>query len=274
MTNRRIERTDSKRSMRTVVIFCFAVFLLITTSVAIKFALLWSQNKFDSSHSFVLEIKNKNDAELIIFSPEEKSVSFLKVNDKNLAKRTLSRELGVPVDAIIPGDHIYNSQSELASYLFSLTFRLNSDTKELTPFDYLRLALFAQSADLSKSSKKEITLPLSDPEVNLIIGDMFYDKSILRDDVSLEIINASGILGAGNEVARLFGHIGVNVVAVRTSSEIKKPSTLSYFGGKTYTLKRISHLSDLEPAELKGEHIADIVLTIGDDKIFTAIFKK
>ena len=128
--------------------------------------------------------------------------------------------------------------------------------------------------DALNESKKEITLPLSDPEVNLIIGDMFYDKSILRDDVSLEIINASGILGAGNEVARLFGHIGVNVVAVRTSSEIKKPSTLSYFGKKTYTLRRISHLSDLEPAELKGEHIADIVLTIGDDKIFTAIFKK
>ena len=106
---------------------------------------------------------------------------------------------------------------------------------------------------------------MSESEIDQAIAGMFYDPTMVSENAGVEIINASGVFGVGNSLARIISNIGGHVIVVRNSSKTEKKSSITYTGEKGYTLSRISKLTGVTPELYSKDQLADITFTIGKD---------
>ena len=268
------------KTLRMGFVFLGLVFFLIISSFVSKLIGVARLSVFDGEHRFTVllqEVLDKEKNTLISFAPDTKSISVLTVGGVDNANvHKISLILGVPIDGFVVFSSLQNkknvnSGSYIQSFLRQGALQQDILQTNLTFFDFARLWFFTRSISdyeivYDSYSISLSTDALSDAVLDKLAGELFMDDTLSKEKMSIHIVNASGVTGLGNRIARLFTNSGGNVIAVSTGENILSKSEVGYTGKDSYTLKRVIKLLDCKAKILKNQAISDIVITVGIDK--------
>ena len=263
----------SRYGLKPLILFALVVLFLFLLSLIVKTAALIKVSKFDSSHSFYLEIDksyNLSDGfEIIGFAPDRGSVSVLDVRAKKGLPplQSAPQSVGIPIDARIifksRNDYLNFSQNpKIDSRMFYLLSHRNYEALGITPIDLFRLWIYTLGVKADNTAFKRIKLPLAREKLDQLVSLMFADYSLSLKKESIEIINDTNISGLAARLARVIINIGADVVMV-SSQTANSASSISYFGKRTYTVDRLHALFGYKLIKMPKPGIADIIINIG-----------
>lgn len=276
------KKTVHSENLKIVVVFIIFIFFLILGSLIIKLITIYKNSLFDGAHKFTIMIsyqQSKNDKEIISFAPDTRSISVLKLSGDAVDKSTV-KTLSIPIDAnVFLIDTKNDSKNVVKSQLQSVLFSYNKIKTDLTIIDLIRLWLFAASTAPHDITTKEISLTKDNIEAQKLIMDttltpqFFTDYSLASEQVSIQIINATGINGLGNRLAKLISNMGGNVISVITSDSLSNRSSISSYKKNTYTVQKLSSFLKLPTKEEQNTGLFDIVILVGKDKALDILSK-
>ena len=259
-----LKKKVGNNNIRLAGLFVVLVFGLIILSIFFKFLLLVKNSKFDGNHRFTVGFVTKTSSNIISFSPQNKSISLLKISG-NIADKNLSRFLEIPVDVTIYNYNKFDN-SKISPSLWKLFFDMGEHSN-LNSYDLLRLVLYTQTVSGSSIYEKNISANDSEEDKQVLVSSLFQDTTINQENVSVEIINATSIYGLGNRLADLITRIGGNVVLVSSSDSSSKYSKIFYSKNKTYTVEKLGSFLGIVPQKSNQSGIADVIIIIGQDKL-------
>ncbi|GEM_PF-812713 len=271
--------TSNGKTLHMAFLFLGLVALLIIGSFISKVVHVAKQGLFDGQHrlTILFESKPAEKGTLISFAPDKKTISILEIEGEAFDYKKLSVGLGIPIDGYVrlsapiakQSDALQNG--EILSLLKKGLFGNDVLQTNVTPIDFVRLWLFTKSIPGYDMTEEKYRLAsLSDELVNTgldkVVALLFADKTLSEEKVSIHIINASGVTGLGNKLARLLTNSGGNVVAVSTGNAILPRCEIGFIEEDTYTLEKIEKLLGCKTIQMKKQTISDIVITLGKDK--------
>lgn len=265
----RYKKVSENGSLKKVFIFISLVSFLVFISLSIKFYLLVKRGRFDGVHQLNLAVKAKNESAIISFNPNTQFIyAFLISKSSDFPK--FKKTLNLPVDGEISFEkgEILTKAEDIDNLVRDSIF--SHSNSNLTVLDFVRLYIFSKTIPSSSISFVK-TDQTNTNNIDKITSVKFLDNKISEEKASIEIVNATGVTGLGSKFAKIITNIGGNVISVTSGNEEKK-SSISFFGGKTYTLERLSSILKLEPYEMKTPQISDIVIILGKDKESMDIF--
>lgn len=268
MSKTESSQKQKKRSIYQAVLFLAFFLLVITVATIIRLTILFTHASFDNVHRFTLGIiQSATAAQIVSFSPETQSISFVDIAGKNNAYE-LGKNLEVPVDSYVDDAGIKNGN--ISGFLTSILFRLDTLRHEgINQADVYKLLLFARGVKSSSVIYDHFHLPLDDVS-SLRMQPLFVDHSIFQSGETIAIVNVSNMPGKGTALAKVLANIGGNVIAVSSGSP-EAASGIYYKGKPTYTVEKIQKLLRM-PLHKDAPPISDILIKIGKDQAVSTNF--
>jgi LytR cell envelope-related transcriptional attenuator len=268
-----VKKTAQKnnKSLKTFFLYIAIVVVLVIVSLAIKGFFLIQESKVDPSHHFTLAVLHQNSVkEIVSFQPETPSVTTLVIKNSNISYYLLAKEYGIETDGYIQA--VGNISPDATIFLWESIIHSALWKSNLTLFDKIRLFFLAKNVTANNKTTESVTLANQNSAQDPVILNALSDQDIANENVSIEIINATNVTGFGQRLARVLTNSGANVVAIETAEQTQKKSTITYFGNESYTLNFVQKLLGIKARTFARQRIADIVITLGYDKINTAAF--
>ncbi len=264
--------TESK-SLKTFYLYLLIVIILVGISLIIKGIFIIQQSKFDASHDFTIAItKHEKVKEIIAFHPQVPAISVLAIKDNNVPYSALAKDYGITPDGYIQVGDNTPVGTDVTALMWLSVVHTASWQCNVTIFDKARLLLFSKSVTTNNKSIENISLVSQDPSVETTLTNALTNQSIADENISIQIINATDITGFGQRLSRVLTNMGANIVEVSTAQNTQAKSTIQYYGENSYTISRLQKLLGIKAAEISKQPIADIVITIGNDKHYTTEF--
>ncbi|MBI2195989.1 LytR C-terminal domain-containing protein [Candidatus Daviesbacteria bacterium] len=261
---KRKKKKEEGQTLRLVFVFFVLVGLLLVGSVLVKLATVIEKSRFDGAHRFTVEFtsKDKPFTKVVSFAPDTRSISIITVQNA-AAIPQISKFLGIPIDTRVRLNNRYNE--DIPQQLKTMLFYFNNFETDLTFIDLFRLWFFAKGVPSSSFTLREISSSLDEAAIDRTSSSLFLDYTLSRENISIQVINGTGVLGLGNRLARLITNTGGNVVSVETAESLVEKSELSFHTEKTYTLEKLKKILGFQTRKLEEKGIADIIITIGQD---------
>lgn len=297
-----------KRVARTVVFFVLLVFLL---SIFIIF-LLAKRNSFWDAKSHLNVVINSSPLLVLSINPprnfyltsldenlyvEVGDLGFyrlgkvfelgeLKGEGSGLLRRTIQKELGVPIDVVINFDDAkvdfsLENSAALKSFLGKKVENatIKAGGNDLVKWDFFSIyfsGLIDKLVLVEFKAFKKGSLP-DGQEVDIIdqtklfkFRDYFLDEKIVDDGLSIVVWNSTEKKGLGKQTADILTSMGLKVVDVSsTDLKIESKNCLLMANAevsKTHSFKRTRLIFECDSEETIDEEIrADMVLIMGGD---------
>jgi hypothetical protein len=268
---RKVTVHESK-SLKTLYLYALVVLTLIGISLAIKSFYIFQESKFNSAHDFTVAlIQQKSVKEIVAFHPETPSISILSMQSK-IPYDALTQEYGIATDGYIQTQDSVGIETNLTTFLWSSLLHTASWQSNLTVFDKIKLLLLSKNVTTNNKTTNEINLSNQTTDTNTIIVTALTDQNLASENISIQIINATGVSGLGQRLERVLTNMGANIVDVSSTDKEQKKTTIAYFGNDSYTLDRLKKFFGISATKLSKQTIADIIITIGNDKRNTKEF--
>src|SRR6185369_8042829 len=250
---------NDNNSIKTFFIYAAVVFFFILISLTLKAILIMQDSRFEGKNQFILGVvSNQTVKEILVFHPSEKTALIIRLQGKDLRLSSAGKTLGIITDAKV------ETVSDLpmvdpAATMRAIAFHYYSLKTNLTIFDAVRLLIFSQKLSPNNQTTKEIVLS-KDMFSADSLANLFTDQKIFSENVSIQIINASGTPGIGKRLEIALTDLGCNVISVTTARDNQKSSKMQFFGKETYTMTKLKRTLDFPTEEMKNQPIADIVI--------------
>lgn len=252
-----------KNNTKIAVFFVIFVCLVILTSFILKATYVVQQSRFDGDSRFTISISNNKKLQILSFSPNTNSISIIKLAGEieNLNIRQL---LAIPIDGFVQADFL-DINKGAAALMSSIFWDFGNVKTNLTIIDILRLTLFFSTVSSKNVITLDISTSLTTVDIDKIIGEFLSDEKIEKEDLSIEIINATSVTGLGARLARLITNTGGKVVQVSSENVSRQKSMILYNGDITYTVKKLSKVLGFKLVQMNRQSIGDITIIIGED---------
>lgn len=223
-------KKSSRSNMFYIVILIFTILILTIISLGIKFVKLLSDSVF-TTPSFNVLVLDQN-ARVIHVDKKNHEIAIFQIDN---AGQEISRltNLGaaltfrVPIDARIT----YDSDSKVDNKrFFSLKHIANSlfgssgaQYKKMNASDVMKMYLVARSIERGQMKivrREEKYLKQPNKDIDEELTDAFRDETIVNEQVSVEVVNATGIPGFGSRMSQILENAGYNVIAVRNGEKV------------------------------------------------------
>lgn len=241
--------------------FSFIVLGLIFFSFILRVLILLGESKFDGVNSFTVLVNQKNEKQVVNFSPKNQSISILNVKDRE--GQNLGTSLEIPIDGSFFSEEKINGKN-LSSALSRNIFNFKNQ-KELNFMDFLRVFLFTNTVKQNAITEATISKDSDIQEFLRIISSFFVDPVILEEKQNIEVINATDVSGLGNRLANLITNMGGNVILVSTGDKAERSEVL--YIKKTYTAERLAKVLRFKLTQTKKKSIPDVIIIIGKDAL-------
>ncbi|MBF8249823.1 MAG: LytR protein [Candidatus Levybacteria bacterium] len=255
----------------TKIAIVFFVFLIFIVGISLIFKLITviRDSQFDDSKRFTLSITNGRNLEVISLNPAAKDIIVFKLSN-NINPAEVGRLLEIPIDGSIANSSLDLNQ-KINPLFINAILNYNRLKTNLTIIDLFKLAMLARTIPESSVNIK-IVGDTSLLELDKLVGHLAGDAFIEKDNQTIQIINATGVGGLGNRLARLITNMGGDVIIVATDDSLRKSSSISYIDDKTYTVERLQKILGYEVIRGQDNVVADITITIGEDRVNSAPF--
>jgi hypothetical protein len=261
------------KSLKTFYVYAVIVLALICISFAIKMVFIFQQSRVDPSHDFILAIVQQKSVKAIVaFHPETPGISVLLIQDNNLPLAMLAKKYGIATDGYVIEQDQSAMSSDMTTFLWLSLLHTATWRSNLTAFDKIRLLFLAKNVVTNNKTLESINLSQQAPDTNTVIASALTDQDLASENISIQIINATGVSGLGQRLGKLLTNMGANVVDVSSAQNTSQKTTIAYFGNESYTVDRLQKFLGLTATKLSKQTIADIVITIGNDNSNTIRF--
>ena len=244
--------------------FIGLVIFIVIISFIFKVFWVVKESQFDGTNKFNLQITDSRGTGVISFSPKEKSISILKIEEN--MQGSLAKNLKVPIDGYLNLKNKNFNYSNISSSLFINIFSLPSTHINLTYFDIIRLSLFTRTVSPNFIYERKLVKEYSDLQKSTILSLTFKDPAIVAESMSIEVVNGTEVSGLGTNLANLVTNMGGNVVLVG-SKDLQKESKIIYFKKNSYTAKKLSNNLNFPLEETGSRGLADVIIIIGEDSL-------
>ncbi len=267
----RKKRRENKDNLNLVIIFCIFVFFLVFISLSVKIISIIGRSSFDGNHRFTISIGKHNSnmsTEIVSVSPETQVMTHIAI--PNLTISQAQKRLEIPID----GEIVYSNGDKIGTNtdFGKAIINYNSISTNLTIIDLIRLWLVVKT--IPASNQKEIVF--DSQESDLVLDKMSYsllsDYSVIKEKLSIQIVNGTDISGLGTRLARFITNMGGNVVEVSTSDNSISKSQITSIEGMSYTASKLSKVLNFPLEKNKKGGVSDIVIIIGKDKLQSFVF--
>lgn len=272
MKNKKVKKYNH---FNLLVLFVIFVSLTLIISSIIKIISSVKESKFQGDY-FNLIVKNKN-YYIININKITNTVSVVEVKnntDSSMDKNKLGLNFSIPINAMI----VYKNESGFKDikdfFNFRTAYFMFLQTSGYTlvgmnKVDVLKVYLGGAFVSSDNYKVKLYGSVLGEtnenlPGINNDIYELFKDNNIINEEVSIQVVNSSGIDGMGSRVASMLRNIGFNVVSVITDDEKRMSKIISLYKDN-YTIKSLAGFFKI-PIEYTDEiSVADINIIIGKD---------
>jgi len=234
---------------------------------------IYQQSKFDPAHDFILAvIQQKKVKEIAAFHPETAAVSVLIIHDNNISYDMLAKNYGIAIDGYVitqEGDAV---GTDMATFLWSSLLNTATWQSNLTALDKIRLLILMKNVSANNRTLEQITLSQQTSDTNTLIATALSDQDLASENISIQIINATGVSGLGQRLGKVLTNRGANIVDVSSAQNTQQTTTIAYYGNESYTVDLLQKFLGLSATRLSKQTIADIIITIGNDKKKTREF--
>lgn len=265
----KIKNNSSASNTKIAVIFFIFLAFVVLISLSFKIMEVIRASQFDGSKRFTLTMANTRNIQVVSLSPNSKDIVIFKLN-VNINPLEAGRLLKIPIDGFIAQDSLDLNQKIFPLFVRSI-LNYNSLKTNLTIIDIARIAMLTRTIPEDSINVKMVK-DARGLELDRIVGRLVNDVFIEKDNQTIQIINATGLNGLGNRLARLITNMGGNVIIVATEDSLRKKSTISYIDKKTYTIERLQKVLGYEVIREPEDAISDITVVIGEDKLNTLPF--
>src|SRR3989344_730258 len=253
-----------KNNTKFAVLFVLFVFVIILISAVLKVASVIRQSKFDGNNRFTISVSNNKNLEVISFSPNNHSISTLRIEDGKKDLK-LGQFLKIPMDGFIMGDSL-KTDKDISGLMNDILFSYNKIKTNLTIIDILRLVFASKTTALNNIEVYSISISWDENRIDKIVEKIFKDEEIEKENQTIEIINTTDIGGLGGRLAKLIANMGGGVIQVSTrNNNPQKESLILYNGKKTFTVDKLNKVLGFKPTISSKQSIADITIIIGED---------
>lgn len=267
------KNTKDKNNLGLALLFSTFVAFLVILAVFLKAAALIARSSFDGEHRFnVVVVSDK--PYVVSFAPDDKNISTL-----NLETSITTDKIGYTLKIPIDGQIFTKEKEEISPEDLTQGVLLKPAiySTNLTIVDVARLWFFTKSLPKHAFIKKTLTLSkeqdlTNELETDKIVARYLSNSAVNGEKMSIQIINATGISGLANRMARLISNMGGNVVLLSTAESASNTSQILYVGKKTYTTEKLSTVLGIALKESKTAQLSDIIIIIGKDKVSAAAF--
>lgn len=212
--------------------------------------------------------------------------SYLEKHNPSLVGEAVQNTLGVPIDGVLVRDEHNNDASSIGSFFGFHSFTnqtvviplLTERKSNLSMYDLWRLWLFTSQLKKEDLTRKvldddtivtKITLPdnserlvLEEDRFSHIAPTYFTDQTLLDENKTIEIFNASDTDGLANSLATLIENMGGNVI--NTDKRDAQDNTVVLSNTNSYTASKIASIVHSHvQLGLPKESRADIVVILG-----------
>ena len=263
-------------SLRLFTLFCLLVSVLLLMSLTAKLVALIQKSNFAGNSHFILAVAQKKtekpvskEVTLYSFQPYDQSITVVHVSGISNLQQT-GKLLKIPVDGVIASKEEDISDHPVSEQLRSFFLHYIQEETNLTILDIGRLWVYTKNVPVQNITEKEVSLSRDLAGVDTLMLDkqmaqLFADERILKEKMSIQIVNAASVNGLGNRLGRMLSNMGGNVVSVITEDTQQTLSEISYTGEKTYTVERLSNVLGYKATSTEKQGISDIVITLGKD---------
>ena len=261
------KRTKDTKGSSTKIAFIFfiCVIFILLASFAVKFFGVLNSSKFDGKSDFIIGVFEKDKTNVFILSPDSNTISVLDLQNNGIKAKSIQSYFDFPLDSEIQSNNFY-STSNIKKDIVNFFIKYRNSKSDLTIIDRIRIALFVRSVSdknvvLEKMSVKNLSNISEDD-----IKNLFSEKRIIDDGLTIEVVNASGEDGIGNRAARMITNIGGNVILVTTAKENSNNSFVEYKEQKSYTASRLGKIFNFNIKKTDRDSIADLIMVIGKNR--------
>lgn len=260
--------------MKALVVYGLIVFFLVLGSLLFRAYSIVKDSSFDGEHRFTLAVGEGNKVlGVVSFDPETSSISLLTFsNGSSVPFSELNRKVGIITDGYVKANHSLDLHGSISSLFLSFILNSNSLEKNVTIYDLMRFYLFASTISAGNISTDELSVSADvgafDKEASLLFRDNFLSK----ENVSIQIVNASGESGLAGRLERIITNMGGSVVSIKNATISEAVSRIKYDGSETYTLGKLQSFLRMRPEVIDRQGVAEIVIILGKDIRDTSLF--
>lgn len=251
-----------------ILYFFTAVLICIVIALAVRFLFTFRNSTF-STPAYSVLVSNDNPY-IAVLDTNAKRVSLVEIENLPSKSRVKnSVELGVPIDGHVKaGENSFSKETFPSLSVFIASF--------LRPWIYgydgmtsLDAAKVLRSAmGISKKDIVEKSVSFKDGEIEGLseseLYDIFKDSTIIDEQMSIEVVNATSQEGLAGNVGILLKNTGGNVVSVSSAPDKEKSSIVAQ--SPSVTLTRMSHILGITPTIQENfASISDIKIVLGRD---------
>ncbi len=268
---RKQQAKENGKSFKMLFIYCSVVLFFILISVGIKIFYVFKASKFDGQHRFTIAVEDqKKQSEILSMDKGSNFLQRVSITG-NSDIRTIGKVLGIGIDGRIfyPSSLQINQPISKQLMTFALSPGLHAD---LTIFDILNMAIVAQKIGGGKTQVLSVKLP---EDVNNLPDNFvtqFSDDGIESENISIQIVNATGVSGLGMRCERIINSLGGNVIDIATAQDISNTSRIIYYGQSSYTLRKLTELFHFPIQQVNIKQIADIIIILGKNSLRSEAF--
>lgn len=251
------------KSLKTFFFYAGIVLFVIIISLTLKAYHIVTKSVFDGNNQFIIAlIKGSEVKEVLSFDPHQETVSLLHIRGKPLPVSSLGSTLGVAANSLVQTTTDAEFTKNPTALLTDMLVKPQRFSTSLTIYDSLRLLLLAQQKEVHERS---IQLPREQETLDPLMQELFKDKTVSDEDMTIQIINASGVPGLANRLERVLTNKGANVISLRTAHSNLDKSTIAFYGDASVTVDNLLNLLHFSTTQMNREGVANIIITIGED---------
>lgn len=266
---KKVDHPQDGKSLKTFFIYAVVVLVLIALSLTWKAVLIFQQSKYTDQHFTLAVAQEDKVKEILIFNPQDSSMSVVMIKDSVIPLGALAQKTAILTDGKINiTDKNYSlTDKDVPDILFDVALRYPTVKTDITIFDVLRLGFYAKNLPPNKQILEEVTSAQLSEDLQLqkTLITLFSDERVATENISVQVINATGVPGIAQRLEKVLTLQGANVVAVTTAQKKESRSQIKYYGSETYTLAKINKMLEFPVSTLANETIADIVIIIGEN---------
>ncbi|OGH19514.1 MAG: hypothetical protein A3F31_03500 [Candidatus Levybacteria bacterium RIFCSPHIGHO2_12_FULL_38_12] len=252
-------------SQKIAFYFVLGIASLLFVSFVFRAIILVSKSKFDGHHRFTIQVSKSGQKEeaLISLEPSSRMLSVLHLPE-GPAVNPVSRFLEVPID----GHVILTSESQdrylvgllkletdiggkdVSLILAKLILQYNQLKTDLTIMDIVRFAWFSKGVHKNMVKFVAVSKSLTESSIDRISSSFFPDTDLQKENATIAVVNATGVSGLGNRLARFISNMGGTVVSVSTGKSDEEDSKIIKRTKKSYTFSKLLQVTGFREAEI------------------------
>jgi len=260
-------------SFKYLKVFIAIIVVVLIASLAVRIYQEISASSFKNNSFSVLYFGESTF--LLNVDKKDKRFTFIDLGNLNKelkGKNTLEMSLfiGAPINAVIEdenGNMTFDDSDDFLSFAHQIKLLTGSDgvkLKRMNAYDLYKFMNVARGVDRENRIHETIT-DLNRVGIDKTLSELLRDTAIHESNVTIVVVNGTGINGLANEFSQVLANGGYNIIEVRSDTTRDTPSQVQYNEPMSEAVESLLTITSFEAKSPNTSSTSDVSIFLGND---------